>query len=198
MANSTAQAPAGFNITLSSTALYWLYAILLIAVVAVSYIAKLVPTDWGVAGIGTIAISFFWVAAHEFEDQHTPSGTPYWVTWVVVTVAAAVEGAIGQFTSDTTLTIVAVIAWIIIVLQSLITSFTEDAGINVPQYAETIVVTIIGASVTFLMWYAQNTTATLGAILATIIAIVTSYLHITTTSTATTVPAATPPAGATG
>ncbi len=177
MASTTSTSPS-LSITLTSTQLYWLYFFLTIGDVALAYVAKILPTSYGVAGLGVLAIAFFGTVAHDYSSAHTPNGVPGWVTYAVITVAGAVVGAIGYFTGDTVLTVTAFVAWFIIVLSAIIHAVTEDAGANLPTYAETVITTVLGAAVTFLTWYGQNPTATLGAIIATLIAILSSYVHV--------------------
>src|SRR5208283_4416161 len=172
----------GFSITLTSTQLYWLYLFLVIGDVALAYVAKILPSDYGTAGLGVIAISFFGTLSHDYTEAHSPNGVPTWLSYVVITIAGALVGAIGFFTSDTVLTTTAFVAWLIVVLTAIANDVTEDAGESLPAYAETVIAAFIGLAVTFLTWLGQNPTASTGAIIATIIAILTSYFHVSITA----------------
>jgi len=167
-----------FSITLTSTQLYWAYLFLVIGDVALAYVAKILPASYGADGLSAIAIAFFATLSHDYSTAHTPNGIPTWLAYVITTAAGAAVGAIGYFTGNGDITTTAFIAWLIVVLSTISTDVAEDAGENLPVYAETYVTTFIGVAVTFLTWYSNNTGATLSAVIATIIAIIVSYFHV--------------------
>lgn len=181
------------SITLTSTQLYFVYLVLLVGDVLAAFTFKLLPTSYGVAGISAIAISFFSTVADEFTVQKTPNGLPNWFTWLVVTIAAAVMGLVGQFTGDTILTVTSLLAWIILVLGAVGQDIANDAGANVPTYIETYIQAIVGGAITVLTFVVQNPTAQVGAILATIIGVVVS-IYETTIAAGTAPPVAPGPA----
>jgi hypothetical protein len=184
----------GPSIQLTSTQLYWLYGFLTLGDVVLAYVAKILPQSYGVSGLAAIAIAFFGTVAHDFTTAHTPNGVPTWVTYVIITIASALAGAIGFFTSDTTLTVSAFVAWFIIVLSAIANDVTEDAGANLPTYAETVIVTVIGLTITVLTWFASNPTATVAALVATVIAVLSSYFHVSMTAAVKSAPTGTVPA----
>lgn len=175
---ATSSSSGTLNISLTSTQLYWLYAFLTVGDVVLAYVAKILPASYGISGLGAIAIAFFGTVAHDYTTAHSPSGVPSWVSYIVITVAGAVVGAIGYFTGDTVLTVTAFVAWLIVVLSAIVHVVSEDAGANLPTYAETVITTVLGAAIAFLTWYGQNPTATVGAIIATLVSILASYVHV--------------------
>ncbi|MGI0066970.1 MAG: hypothetical protein ACREB9_00870 [Thermoplasmata archaeon] len=185
--------PGTLSITLTSAQLYFVYLVLLVADVLAAFAFKVLPTGYGTAGISVIAISFFGTLADEFTVQKTPAGLPNWFTWLIISLAAAVLGTIGQFTSDTILTTASLLAWLILVLGAVGQDIANDAGVNVPTYIETYIQAIVGGAVTVLTFVVNNPTAQVGAIIATIVGVIVSIYETTIAQGVATSPTGTTP-----
>jgi len=153
----------------------------LIATVVLSYVAHVFP-DWtALAGIVAYIPTVIYYIAHDLEATGTPDGVPYWTTFIVVNVAAGIEGAIGQFVlSNGTITLTAAIVWALAVLNYLFHVFNEDQGANAPKNAENWVTAALGIGIGLLSFYYANPTAGITAFLVTTYTVVTQYVHVST------------------
>lgn len=182
------------TVTLPTAYLYYLYAALLLADVVLAFVAKVLPSSYGVAGLGVLAVAFSGSVAHDFEDAHAPANVPTWATYLVVVVAGAVVTGAGSLTSNTPLTLAGAIALVVVILGAVYHSVAEDAGASAPAYIETYALAATGIALSVLTWYAQNPTATAVAIITTVITTAVNYVHVTGSSVTVSLPtpAATP------
>jgi hypothetical protein len=175
-----AQSSSGqVNINLTSAQLYWLYLFLLIGDLVLAFVVKVLPSTYGVAGLAPIAIAFLGTLADDYTATVTPGGLPPWVTYVVMSAVMGVAVGIGSLTSDTFLSEVSALAWLILVIGAIGQDAAEYAGDQIPTYVETVIQAVVGVGITFLTWLSDNTTATWGVILATLIGLLASYFHVT-------------------
>lgn len=190
---------SGVTLTIPNAYLYYLYGALLLVDVVLAYVAKLLPSTYGLAGLGVLTVTFSGALSHDFEDAHSPANVPTWVTYLVVVIVGALIMGLGTLTADTTLTLAGALGLAITILGAIYHSVAEDAGASAPQYVETVVLAITGGGVSFLAWLAQNPTASWTAILATLVAVASQYVHITGSSVTVSVPSGSaPPPAAVG
>lgn len=167
------------SITLSSKYLWWFYLLAFVGDIALAFVAKILPSSFGLAGLATLSLAALGTIADDFTEQKVPGGLPYWLTYIVLTLGMATIATVGQFTGQTLLTEASILSWIILVLGAIGTDLAQDAGANAPAYVESLIQAGIGGLVTFLTFLANNPMATVGAIIATGIAVIVSFLETT-------------------
>ena len=165
-----------------------------------TYLAHLFP-DWvGLTTISAFIPTVFFFAAHDLEsDTSPPNGMPSWVTFAVVTVATAVYGAVGTFVLvNYTITLVAFLSWLIVVLGAIFHAISEDQGASAKPNTEAWATAFLGIAIGLISYLLANPTAGISAWITTLVAVVPMYIHIQTDGSSVTVspvtPAPTPPA----
>jgi hypothetical protein len=177
---SSTQTPSG--ITIPQWAVYIALAALLVGSVVASYWLKIFPDAFGQVGGGAAIMAVFAFASHQFEQEGTPAGFPRWTSFVVVSVAAIGEGAIGSFTGATLLTVGAFVTWIALVLGLLYHDIASDGGTNFSLNAETWATALAGVAASLAVWWLDNPMAGLAAFVAAFVSIFGMYFHVAGTT----------------
>lgn len=126
-----------------------------------TYLAHLFP-DWvGLTTISAFVPTVFFFAAHDLEsDSIPPNGLPSWTTFAVVTVTTAVYGAVGTFVLvNYTITLVAFLSWLIVVLGAIFHAIAEDQGASADPNAEAWATAALGIAIGLISYAANNPTA---------------------------------------
>lgn len=173
---------------------YLALSVLLVAAVALTYVQHVFPSWAGLTVISAYIPTVFYFAAHDLESNKPPNGLPSWTTLVVVSVASAVYGAVGAFVlMNGTITLMAVLAWALVVLTAIFHSIAEDQGASAPVNAEAWATAGLGIGIGLIAFFLANPTAGLSTWIATGVVIVGQYVHIQTDGNSISASPVTPP-----
>ncbi len=187
----TTTAPSTF--TLPAWATYIALTVLLLFGVVGSYAMKLFPATVGdlTGGVSLVALVSF--AAHDLENEGAPTGFPRWTTFLVVTIASGAMAAVGSFTGQTLVTVGGFLTWALLLLGFAYHAVAQDAGANVSQNAEVWFLSVVGVAMSLMIWYLAGATDGVAGLVATLVAVVPTWFHITAGSITPT-PQPNPPA----
>ncbi|MDE1821265.1 MAG: hypothetical protein KGJ23_08665 [Euryarchaeota archaeon] len=186
MAGSPPASPPTY--TPSPLVKYFALVVFLIGDVVLSYVLKAFPNILGMSVAGSTFVAIFAFVAHDLETAKTPNGLPTYLTFIVITVAAAAFGALAYFDHSTFLEVSALVTWLIVLLGAVFHALKEDAGVNVPANEEVWAVSFLGIAVSLLMWYQSNSQAGVAGLIATAVYVVPLYLHVGSDGSVTPVP----------
>jgi hypothetical protein len=165
MANSTG--PVRLNLGLSTVVTY-LATVALIALALVgAFVVHIFPQFVGYTGLSTGILGLIAFLIQDLMSESVPTGWPVYTTFIVVSVVGAIEGSLGVVTSTTFLTLAAVLAWLLYVIQAVITYLNQDQGANIPLGTETVVITLLGLLVTALASIVAGPTGTTASVSTT-------------------------------
>lgn len=176
MAGSTPASPPTY--TPSPLVKYLALVVFLVGDVVLSYVLKIFPNALGMSITGSTLVAIFAFVAHDLEGDKVPNGLPKWTTFVVITVASAVFGALAYFDKSTLLEVSALVTWVIFILGAVFHALKEDAGVNLPANDEVWATAFLGIALSLLMWYVSSPDAGLGGLVATLVYVVPLFLHI--------------------
>ena len=148
MANSNG--PVRFSAILSTPITY----VTTIAAIALTlfgaYVVHVIPQFLGLVGVTSGILGLLAFLIQDLMAEKIPTGWPVYTTFIVVSIVGALEAVIGEATSTTFVTIAAFVAWLLFIVQAVITYLNNDQGANIPISTEVQVVTLLGFLVTIL------------------------------------------------
>jgi hypothetical protein len=168
---------SGTQPTLSALAKYVLLLVALATSVVVTYLLHILPEYVGFAGAGTSLAGLFAFATADLEANADPSPIPTGTTFVVITVAAGIMGAVGVYTSQTFATWTAFIAWLLLVIEYVLTTFRSQLDNYVPSAYDSWIVAGLGIVVSLIQYLAANPGASLSSLVVTGAVALASYLN---------------------
>jgi hypothetical protein len=177
--------------TPSPLAKYLIGIFLLVGSAVLTYVVHFLPTLFGDLSIQSAIVALAYYGAHDLETG-PPNGLPSWTTFAIVTVVAAVTGAVGFAPGMGAWTTGAVLVWFVAVLKLIYHAISEDAGASANPNAEAWALSLTGIGIGVLAYFAANPTAGLLVATTTVIQVIMLYVHVSTDgSTVTATP--TPP-----
>lgn len=163
--------------TFSPLTKYALLCVTLVISVLGAYVLKVFPDLVGFAGAGTSIAGLFAFASADLEANADPKPIPTGTTFVFVTVAAGIYGAVGYWTNQTLYEWTAFLAWGLIVLEYVLTTFRSQLEQYVPSQWDSAIVAGLGLTVTLAQYLASNPGASLDALVITGVVWLASYLN---------------------
>ncbi len=165
--------------TLTPLAKYALLLLLLIGSLVGSYWLKLYPNAIGFSGAGTAIVGLFSFASADLEATPVPAKLPKYTTFLVITLAAGIYGALGAYMGDTFATVTAFLAWFLLIVEYVLTTFRTQAEQYIPTAYDSWIVAGLGLFVVAGQFYLANPTAGFAALLVTLAVAVPSYINVT-------------------
>jgi len=164
-----------------------------------AYVLNVIPDVVGFAGAGTSIAALFAFAVADLESM-PDSPVPTGVTFVVITVGAAVYGAVGAYTNQTFAVWTAFLAWVLLVLEYIFTTFQAQLSTYVPSAYDSMAVSGVGLVVALVQYLAANPGASVAALVVTGVVYFASHLNNNGAATAAppSAPASTPTGGPAG
>ena len=174
MAGSTTQSTPTF----SPIVKYALLVVAAIAALVATYWLKLAPDAVGFAGAGTSIVGLFTFATADLEQSGDPPGLPRGTTFLVITGLAGVYGAVGVFSGQTLATYAAFLAWLLVVLEYVLTTLRSHLDAYVPSAYDSVIVAGVGIAVAVVQYLAANPTASVDSVVITAVVALASYINV--------------------
>lgn len=176
--------------TLSPIAKWALLVVLLIASLVGSYWLKLFPDAVGFSGAGAAIAGIFSFASADLESATQPPKLPTGTTFVIITLASGIYGALGAFEGNTFAVLSAFLVWFLLVVEYVLTTFRSQLDNYVPQTWDSWIVAILGLIVVGGEFLVANPTAGFVGLLITLAVAIPSYINTSSSAPTAGKPAA--------